>query len=112
VFNHSAVKNFLEIDANAPEISVNQPKLIFDMANFVLGVRDFHYEPSRGILLVIISEMSIATRVDSYLTNMKMPWEKKAPKHAVATVGAVECYIQDKSGDYKFDKLWTKTFPN
>lgn len=63
-------------------------------------------------MFVIISEMSVATRMDSYLTNMKMPWEKKAPKHAVATVGAVECYIQGKmkDGSMKFEKLWTKTF--
>jgi len=93
IFNDGHLKGFLEIDANAQELTVNQPKLIFDMAAFVLGVRDFHYEPSRGILLVIISEMSVATRMDSYLTNMKMPREKKAPKHAVATVGAVECYV-------------------
>ena len=85
-------KNFLEVDKNAPEVSCNQPKLIYDMANFVLGVRDFHYEPSRGIMFVVISEMSVATRMDSYLTNMKMPWERNAPTHAVATVGAVECY--------------------
>jgi len=63
------------------------------MATFVLGVRDFHYEPARGILFVTISDTKLATRVDSYLTNMNMPWEKKGKKpKTVSTVGAVECY--------------------
>jgi len=55
--------------------------------------------------------MSVTSRVDSYLTNMKMPWEKELPPGTLVTVGAVECYMRtDKDGDLKFDKLWTKTF--
>lgn len=28
-----------------------------------------------GIMMTLVSEMNIVTRVDSLLTNMKMPWE-------------------------------------
>lgn len=56
--------------------------------------------------------MKVVSRVDSYITNMKMPWEKEVPKGSLVTVGAVECYLQSTSDDggLKFDKLWTKTF--
>jgi len=32
-----------------------------------------------GLLFVLLSEMSPVSRIDSYLTNAKMPWEKEAP---------------------------------
>jgi len=56
--------------------------------------------------------MSVTSRVDSYLTNMKLPWEKSLPSGTLVTVGAVECYLQKKelNEEIKFDKLWTKTF--
>ena len=65
-----------------------------------------------GLLFVGISDMSATSRVDSHLTNMKMPWEKEVPKNTLITVGAVECYLQTTGIDDgpKFEKLWTKTF--
>ena len=54
--------------------------------------------------------MSVTSRVDSYLTNMKMPWEKELPVGTLVTVGAVECFIQSNIGEIKFDRLWSKTF--
>lgn len=35
--------------------------------------------------------MSPVSRIDSYLTNAKMPWEKEAPP-VIVTVGALELY--------------------
>jgi len=74
-------------------------------------VRDFIYEVKEGLLFTAISDLSVTSRVDSYLTNMKMPWEKELPPGTLVTVGAVECYMNTgKDGEIKFDKLWTKTF--
>lgn len=53
--------------------------------------------------------MNVASRVDSYLTNMKLPWEKDLPP-VIVSVGAVECYLQENLNEFKFDKVWTKTF--
>jgi len=55
--------------------------------------------------------MNVASRVDAYLTNMKMPWEKEAPP-TLLSVGALECWIVS-SGDeeYKFERVWSKTYP-
>ena len=46
------------------------------MVGFAHGVRDFHLQNDKGLLFTLISDMNVASRVDSYLTNMKMPWEK------------------------------------
>lgn len=60
-------------------------------------------------MFTLISDMNVASRVDSYLTNMKLPWEKDLPP-VIVSVGAVECYIQDNINEFKFDRVWTKTF--
>ncbi len=62
-----------------------------------------------GVLFVLVSDMNVASRVDSYLTNMKMPWEKEIPP-TIVSVGSVECYAQMNMSEYKFEKLWNKTF--
>ena len=42
-----------------------------------------------------MSDMNIVTRIDSYITNFSMPWEKKSKKtnladDTVSTVGALQ----------------------
>ena len=54
--------------------------------------------------------MSVTSRVDSYFTNMKLPWEKEPDKAELVPVGTIECYLQADPSVYKFEKLWTKTF--
>ena len=96
------------------------------MSSFSLGIRDFHYEDDKGdgslckleltnsylgLLFVGISDMNVASRVDSYLTNMKLPWEKDL-KTTVVTVGAVECYLCTSKTELRFDRSWSRTFPS
>jgi len=110
IVNNEALKRFLHLDNFAPETTVHPPKDIGELGGMVYGVRDFCYEPEKGLILVATSDMSVTSRVDSYLTNMKMPWEKELQKGAHVTVGTVECYVQQDLSTYKFEKLWTKTF--
>jgi hypothetical protein len=51
--------------------------------------------------------MNVASRVDSYLTNMKMPWEKTAPP-VIMSVGCVELWAQTQ--EYKFERIWSRSF--
>ena len=56
--------------------------------------------------------MNIGSRVDAYITNTNLPWEKKTNEHV--SVGAVFAFkvIEDKRGNsYIFEKLWAKSFP-
>ena len=58
------------------------------------------------MLFVLVSEMNIANRVDSYLTNMKMPWEKVAPP-VIMSVSSLEAWVQ---GADSYEKLWSRSF--
>ena len=79
------------------------PVKIAEINDLPLGARDFHYVEHTGTLYVAVSEMKIASRLDSYITNVSrlscltliqftMPWEKKEKVETFATVGAVIVY--------------------
>ena len=54
--------------------------------------------------------MNIASRVDAYITNVNLPWEKKTDAHI--SVGAVFAFqIVNIKGEYRLDKKWAKSFP-
>lgn len=55
---------------------------VAEIIDLQLGARDFCYVESRGLLFVAMSEMNIGSRLDSYITNFSMPWEKKKQKNA------------------------------
>lgn len=77
-----------------------------------LGIRDFHYLNERGLLFLALSDMKITSRLDSYLTNVSLPWEKKDDTYA--TVGALLFYrvgLREKDGEWIFTRLWAKNFP-
>ena len=52
--------------------------------------------------------MSVMSRLDAYITNLKMPWESEKGELATLPVGIVECWIKDSEGDYK--PSWSKTY--
>ena len=56
--------------------------------------------------------MKIASRLDAYVTNVNLPWEKKTDAHI--SVGSVFAFkvIEDKKGvTHLYEKLWAKSFP-
>lgn len=57
--------------------------------------------------------MKITSRIDSYLTNINLPWERKKDD-TYATVGAMIFYrvgLREKDGEWVFTRLWAKNFP-
>jgi len=86
------MKQFLQLDKHASETIVNPPRLLSEVSGFMHGVRDFYYEAKQGAIFVLCGDMNVASRVDAYLTNMKMPWEKEAPP-TLLSVGALECWV-------------------
>lgn len=73
-------------------------------------MRDFFYEPDQGLLFTLCGDMNVASRLDAYLTNMKMPWEKEQPQ-TLLSVGTLECWLQDKNSGLDFNKAWSVPFP-
>ena len=63
-------------------------------------------------MVTIVADCNLISRVDSYFTNMNMPWDKKKlEKNEVAmSVGLLEVWQKNSSGDYSYDRLWAKNF--
>ena len=70
-------RKFINLDQNFPQSQCFEPQKIAFMHEFQKGVRDFIYLPQYQTCFVALSDMNILSRVDSYFTNMTMPWEKK-----------------------------------
>jgi hypothetical protein len=112
IVSNETFKGFLEIDKHSPDMTYNPPTIIYENNELPLGVRDFLYFEEAQILFLVCCDMNITSRVDAYITNVNLPWEKKTDQHI--SVGAVFAFkvIEDKRGNsYIFDKLWAKSFP-
>ena len=54
--------------------------------------------------------MNTISRINSYLTNTKMPWEGEEIPETLLAVGSVECWV-NLGEPYKFDRIWAKIYP-
>ncbi|CAD8199045.1 unnamed protein product [Paramecium pentaurelia] len=112
VFNSESMKQFLQLEKHAQEQVVNPPKMLGEITGFIHGLRDFYIERSQNVIFVLSSDMNVASRVDAYLTNMKMPWEKEAPPTLLA-VGCLECWVKtNDENEFKYERMWNKTYPS
>jgi WD40 repeat protein len=112
IVSNESFKGFLEIDKHSPDMTYNPPTIIYENNELPLGVRDFFFFEEGHILFLVCCDMNITSRVDAYITNVNLPWEKNTGEHI--SVGAVFAFkvIEDKRGNsYYFEKLWAKSFP-
>ena len=112
IISNDSFKGFLEIDKHSPELTYNAPTIIYQNNDLPLGVRDCVYFEQGQILYIVCCDMKITSRVDAYITNVNLPWEKKTGDHI--SVGAVFAFklIADKRGNsYYFEKIWAKSYP-
>mmetsp|Transcript_6195 Transcript_6195/g.5573 ORF Transcript_6195/g.5573 Transcript_6195/m.5573 type:complete len:128 (+) Transcript_6195:397-780(+) len=86
-----------------------------EMNDLNLGGRDFIYVRDQNIMFVAMSDMNITSRIDAYLTNISLPWEKKTAKtDNYVSVGALSAYkvITDNDDNWEFLRMWTISFPS
>lgn len=67
---NSSFRDFLELDTQIPESVVNQPIKAAEIPDLNLGGRDFILLREEGLLFIAQSDMNVASRLDSYLTNV------------------------------------------
>ena len=111
------IRDFFELDLHNPESLCFSPIKIAEMDEFPLGVRDFVYLNDRGWIFVALSDMKLASRLDAYLTNAKMPWEKKEKEEeqTYATVGGLLLYnvnVEPDGKQWMFSRMWAANFPS
>ena len=91
-------KAFLEIDKHSPDLTYNAPNIIYENSELPQGIRDFFFFEEANIMYIVCCDMKIASRLDAYVTNVNLPWEKKTDAHI--SVGSVFAFkvILDKKG--------------
>ena len=111
IMTSEAFKDFIEMDSHSPELTAAGPEKLSEFIDLPLGVRDFIYLKYENIMFIACSDMNIASRLDAYLTNVNLPWEKKTDAHI--SVGAIFAYkiTSDSDNQFYFEKLWAKSFP-
>ena len=106
------IKDFLELDRHSPNLTFNSPEKKYELNQLPLGIRDFYFLAEENMMFAVCSDMNIASRVDSYITNVNLPWEKTNGEHM--TVGAVFAFKLNfgvsKQTDI-FEKRWARSFP-
>ena len=108
--------DFLELDLHNSQTLVFAPIKVAEIEQ--LGVRDFVYVKDKGWLFLALSDMNIASWLDSYLTNAQLPWEKKSDTEVTySTVGALLFYqvgMTKNMGqeEWKFQRLWAINYPS
>ena len=110
--SNEAFKTFLEIDKHSPDLTYNPPTIVYENNDLPLGVRDFVFFEEGNILYIVCCDMNLTSRVDAYLTNVNLPWEKKIEEHvSVGALFAFKVYENKNANSYIFEKIWAKSFP-
>jgi WD40 repeat protein len=110
--SNETFKNFLELDKHSPDLTYNAPTIVYENNELPQGIRDFTFFEEASIMYIVCCDMKIASRLDAYVTNVNLPWEKKTDAHI--SVGSVFAFkvVQDKNGGTQmYEKLWAKSFP-
>ena len=110
--SNESFKNFLELDKHSPDLTYNSPNIIYENNELPQGIRDFHFFEEANIMYIVCCDMKIASRLDAYVTNVNLPWEKKTQAHiSVGSVFAFKVVLDKKGIPHSFEKLWAKSFP-
>lgn len=91
------------------------PKLLGEFSvdprnlDFSKGVRDFYYDDQLKTFILTTGDMNTISRINSYITNTKMPWEGEEIPETLIAVGTVECWVS-LSQPFKYEKIWAKIY--
>lgn len=102
LFKNMQFLYFFKVKENTSILPVEYFQLESSLDNPVLGFRDVDYVTDNDVLLALLSDMSAVSRVDSYVTNFKMPWNKSEQQEIFFSVGRLELYIIKENFKFKF----------
>ncbi len=113
VYANQAFVRFLELDDHKPDLAINPLELTARITHMLMGYRDLYFSEDRKFYFSVTSDPSTVSRLDSYITNLNMPWDKKTEKDQVLlAVGNLEVWAKMKKGTDRFyyERLFLKTF--
>lgn len=77
IYNSRVLRDFLEIDLNYKEDVITPPVMVAELTGFLHSVRDFNIDYTNHVMFIVNSDTNVFTRLDAYMSNMKMPWESE-----------------------------------
>ena len=113
VYANQNFVRFLQLDEHKPELALNSLEQEARITHMLMGYRDIKFTHDRKFYFSVTSDPHSVSRLDSYITNLNMPWDKKEHKDQVLlAVGNLEGWGRVKKGGDRFhyDRLFLKTF--
>ena len=113
VYASKTFVHFLDLDKYKPDLELNDLDQLSRISNGHLGYRDVHFVEDRRFYFAVLSDPNTISRIDSYVTNFNMPWDKPTERdQALLAVGSLEAWGRVKKGGdmFYYEKLWVKTF--
>jgi hypothetical protein len=78
ILNSDFFIEFIQLEKNSP-LNIE----------FAKGVRQFYYDEQLKTFILITGDMNTISRINSYMTNTKMPWEGDDIPETLLAVGSV-----------------------
>ncbi|CAJ1404433.1 unnamed protein product [Effrenium voratum] len=83
VLNAAAAQDFFGLLEREPSLQMRSrcdPFLAAEVQEVTFGITSFVTDPSRGLLLLGASDCNWVSKLDTKITNIKLPWEPSAPE--------------------------------
>jgi hypothetical protein len=61
------------------------------------GVNALSYDDVNGVIFTACGDPNAMSRLDSRLSNMKMPWDKKKGPAALVPLGSLSCWKEQQN---------------
>lgn len=101
VANSSEFLGFLRADEHIPFTDLIVPKAIKAITDPQFGINDFVYDEKQLVMFTACEDAFALSRLDTKLTNIKMPWEKKSA--ITIPLGSFNCWRMDAAHEWKLN---------
>lgn len=109
VLNCPEVQEFLGLPEHVVSFKQqhpSEPLQVAEVHEAAFGITDFAYDPVQGLLLLGASDCSWTSRMDTKITNIKLPWEPSAPNLPTSQMSLWRQF----PGDLRFDVQFTSRY--
>lgn len=113
VYGNALFVKFLELDSHKPELAINAIDCLGKITHRVHGFRDLVFTHDLSRYFSVTSDTKVSSRIDSYITNLNMPWDKQEKdKGPLLPLGNLEGFSKDpKSSDrFAYERNWIKIY--
>eukprot|EP00455_Lapot_gusevi_P048895 TRINITY_DN6834_c0_g1_i1.p1 TRINITY_DN6834_c0_g1~~TRINITY_DN6834_c0_g1_i1.p1 ORF type:complete len:565 (-),score=150.14 TRINITY_DN6834_c0_g1_i1:301-1995(-) len=98
IVNSVEFKSFIELSQNVPGLITHLPSERIILKDPKFGINAFQYDHRNGILVTSSEDTFILSRLDSYITNTRLPWEDQPV--SMIPVGGINVWVRDEHFDW------------